>query len=74
MQVASLLEGLIERDKARELEWPVLEEICLSFCKHEPYTLDDLNRRFKVVICHAREPKLLRSQTWVLNSSRAFWD
>lgn len=63
----------MERDKVEHCEWPVLEEVRLSGCNVNEHALDDLNRRFKLILFHMKEPKLIPSQTWVANSSRAFW-
>ena len=73
MQVGSLVGQLLERDKAKELAWPVLEDICLSGCGISKDAIADLNRHFKLVLFHTKGPRLTPSTSWVLNSSKAFW-
>ena len=68
MQTSSLMEDLVNRDKERGLQFPVLEEVCLLGCPINLDNINRLNRDFKTVLFHKKEPVRQDSSTWVLGS------
>lgn len=65
MQVKDLLGELTNRDEARKLDRPMLENLNLRGCGLKDQDLDSLHKSFPTVLIHQKPPSVLESSTWV---------
>ena len=65
MQVKDLLSRLKSRDTGRELEQPVLEDLCVYGCMLSDEAVNHINMHCSPIMCHSKRPASLESSTWI---------
>lgn len=67
-----MLSKLAERDEARQLSWPKLEDLCLFECEISAEDIKVLQQSYPHVHIHERELCVLDSSTWVEDNAAAY--
>ena len=65
VQTNTMLLKQISRDRARNLDRPVLEEVCLHGALIKDENIAILNKYHPFVHCHRKRSTSLESSTWV---------
>ena len=71
MQVTGFLSKVAERDKARDLDGLMLEDLNLYGCDLADSSISDIKNQYPSVDSHKKNPVALAGSTWIRSSWRS---